>query len=206
MRPLTWSYLLPNHIFLVVWPHLPLFLRWPQAEIYASLAFHSDVLPARAWRKHWDCFQWKRCLEIKQKREAHTVQNWALPRPVRISKERKIKYKLLLIFLCYPCPWTGNHFGGIIICSMLKDFAHHWTWHYRSSPTEQKSILSQTMARGRRLGQTAREKACSGISSELTPCLQRLSQSEVLSVGFTRFFPSINVSRAGLFVCLFLTL
>lgn len=169
IRPLTWLYLLANHIFLIVWPLLPLFLRWPQAEVYASLPFHSVTccLPEHGdhW-PHWDHFQPKRYLEIKQEWQAHTMQNKVLLRPVQMSKERKIKHKLLLIFLCYPCPWTGNHFGVIIICSRLKAFAHHWTWDYRCRPTDYKSILSQTMAKGRCPGQNIREKACSDISSE----------------------------------------
>lgn len=75
------------------------------------MAFHRDLLLTRAWRKHRKASIWKGAWKLSK------MQSQTLPWPVQIVKERKTKYKLLLIFLYYLCLWRGNHFGNIIICS-----------------------------------------------------------------------------------------
>lgn len=80
----------------------------------------------------------------------------------------------------------------VTVCVVIEAFLH------TRSPSCPKK-----MAKDRYPGRDISQKVCGDTSSGWTPCLHRLSESEVLAEGFTRFFSSINLPRAGLLFCLF---
>lgn len=90
MRPFFWPYLLTSHVFLTIWPHLPLFLRQHWAVVCASLTFLSVTCCLPEPRERTDSTsKWKGAWKLNRNGKHILCRAECYPGLYKNSKEGK---------------------------------------------------------------------------------------------------------------------